>query len=1112
MLFIDRVTCVAQWRSWGQTMRFALRPGLQLGKFYIGQTLHSALKQLKEASNGLGSPLWQQVDVLSPKDTLGPVIVVGLLEDGSKWTITFDGLHHIALTASITVDAPVGSSRGRILDVQEDESSIPHHYASSRLLQAWVTTRDRKESLDSICSTNGLTVLEACTVEQVNTSGSGFVSKVLCEGVMLSLSHDTGPSSNMVVPPPFIPASLQDLLPMDCHIVGIELVPRSTSPLLPLLSNCRPGNKRGVTLTRPLQTIPYVHVVLGGSDRKVVGICVSQQCPPVVPYTTHDFHTPHYHGQRKVLFGDTMQSVLTELGAPDSCYYRTFDNSEVFLPLPERMPQLDQHKSCHRTDVFFNYFNLGMDIVFDAISMGVKKFVLHASPPEAVEFESYSRCHFRLACSHGQLATGNEAQIVFSPSHTWSQVASHLGTASRLQKVVQHRELEFLGHPCTTHLWYSALGQCMVEVLANDVISCICILPDVVDECTLPPVPSEAASLSVQWPAGREHEDEASPSIPSSLPSTGDEFEDAKSSFQTPSSSIGLAPSHKIDCPQPLLRNVNVVLSEAQRDTSQPICSNWEGEKEPPENEDEIVVVPCFSDGEESEESATEMEASNADEEGREVDRECDCAEIPSDAAEGSSSPDKDVEASLKSDFDVISSLENRTKVTAEEASSPNSLPVRDSDSIEEEQLATEPKPVLYKPGGGAGKASRLQDIIDSSRSLSGSKSEAKGGRAIVAGKGGSSAVEVTKKSSGKRSKYELPGREGRRLQRLCKPTVTSLNRQAKASPNVTQTSEDEQQQYELEKMRPDQLMSTSTLIDMTEEMTCDATQDEAAPEADPASVIQTGEECGHINTILEDDTELNIPPSDCPDIPLLQPHTQVNQFRSSTFDRLFPTEQPEEDPKPFPKAASTTVREADEDETPSSLGCPDFSLGSFHDALLKQFDIIKDCGSCGGELSAVNNGGHSDLYAANGSYGDQCTATGGTHGNPPPANGSGATVQLEEAASAGVASIGGSQPEETTTGPLLTLSDSPARTRGSSSSVIDDDVTVTSPGCHMPDDMGDGTRKSDTQTNSPSHEDEVALDTLQKSRWMNTSMSAVPGGLCQDGVEPLMSLVSGSC
>ena len=1093
-------------------MRFALRPGLQLGKFYIGQTLHSALKQLKAASNGLGSPLWQRVDVLSPKDPLGPVIVVGQLEDGSKWTITFDRLHHIALTASITVDAPVGSSSGRILDVQEDEGSFPRHYASSRLLQAWVTTRDRKESLASICSTNGLTVLEACTVEQVNTSGTSFVSKVLCEGVMLTLSHDTGPSSNMVVPPPFIPASLQDLLPMDCHIVGIELVPQSTSLLLPLLSNRRTGNKRAITLTRPLQTIPYVHVVLGGSDGKVVGICVSQQCSPEVPYSTHAFHTPHYHGQRKVLFGDTMQSVLTELGAPDSCYYRTFDNPKVFCPLPERMTQLDQHKSCHRTDVFFNYFNLGMDVVFDAVSMGVKKFVLHASPPEAVEFETYSRCHFRLACSHGQLAMSNEAQIVFSPSHTWSQVASHLGTASRLQKVVQHRELEFLGHPCTTHLWYSALGQCMVEVLPNDAISCICILPDVVDECTLPPVPSEAVSLSVQWPAGQGLEDEASPSIPSSLPSTGDEFEDARSSFQTPPSSIGLAPSHKIDCPQPLLRNVNIVLSEAQRRTSQPIRSNWEEEKEPPENEDEIVVVPCFSDGEESEESAAEKEASNSDEEGREVDRECNCAEIPSDAAHGSSSPDENVEASLKSEFDVISSLENGTKVTTEEASSPNSSPVRDSDSIKEEQLATEPKPVLYKPGGSAGKASRLQDIIDSSRSLSGSKSEAKGGKAIVAGKGGNSAVEVMKKSSGNRSKFELSEREGRLLQRLCKPTATSLNRQAKASPNVTQTSEDEQQQYELEKMRPDQLMSTSNLMDMTEEVTCDATRDEAAPEADLASVIQTREECGHINTILEDDTELDIPPSDVPDIPLLQPYTQVNQFRSSTFDRLFPTEQPEEDTKPFPKAASTTGREAEDDEPLSSLGYPEFSLGSFHDALLKQFDIIKDCGSCGGELSAVGNGGHSDLCAANGSYGDQCTANGGTHGNPLPTNGSGATVQLEEAASAGVTSMGGSQPEETTTGPLLPLSDSPARTRGSSSSVIGDDVTVTSPGHHMPDDMGDSTRKSDTHTNSPSHEDKVALDTLQESRWMNRSMSAVPGGLCLGGVEPLMSLVSDSC
>ena len=1143
-----------------ENMRFALSPGHQLGKFYIGQSLHSALKQLKEASNGRGSPLWKQVDVLSPKDRLRPVIVVGLLEDGSKWAITFDGVHHIALTASITLDAPVDGSTGRMLELQKEEDSFPRHHRSPRLLQTWVTSRGRPESLNSRCSANGLVVLEACTVEQASTSGTGFVSKVLCEGVLLTLNHDTIPSSNVVVPPPFAPISLQDLLPMDCHIIGIEVLPQSTSPLLPLLHSIRKANKKEVTLARPLQTIPFVYMVLGGSDGRVVGICVSQECPPAAaPFSTHEHHNPHYHGQRKVLFGDTMQSVLTELGAPESCYYRTLDNAEMFLPLPEGLTRLEQHMSCHRTDVFFNYFRLGVDIVFDAVSMGVKKFVLHASPPEAVEFESYSRCNFRLACSQGRLATGNEAQIVFSPSHMWSQVASHLGTACHLQKVVQHRELEFLGHPCTTHSWYSALGQCMVEVLENDVISCICILPDVVDDCTLPPVPSEDVSLPMQSPTGQEYEEEACPSIPSSLPSTVDDFEDARSSFQTPSSSLGFTSSHKMDCPPPLFPNVNVVLCEAQGNADQPMHSNLEGERELLKSAGAIVVVPCFTDAEESEELDDEEQTSSANEKDGEVvsvDRECSSSEwnVQSEAVHGSSSQRGNAEASLTSNFDVISSLRSDTEVTAEEATPPNSSPTIDSESVEGEQIVAEPKVVLYKPGGSAKKASRLQDIIDSSQSSSGRTSETKGNRAIVAGRVGRPAGEVVKKSSGKRSKFSVSEREEKLLQRLCKPTATSLIRQTKASPMAPQSSEEKQQQDELWKVGSDQLLSTSNRMDVTEEeeeAACDAVEGIPASETDLVSVFHTGEVGDYIGANMEEYNEdaVGVAPLDLLAMPFVQQHAQMNQFRSDTFDRLFPTEQPTEDPKPILTAASTAVQEVGENNPPASLATPDLSLGSFQDALLKQFDMIKDCSTCGSDLSTVNNGGHSDLCTENGgshgnqsttnedSRGDQSTtnedsrgdqsatsdgpvqsaANGKSQNNLSTVNSSGATTQSEEVAcnrvaSEGAVSSGGSQQEKTSAEPLLPFSDSLEQTHGSTSSVIDPHSTVTLPGCHTPDDVGDSIRDDDAQTNSRSHEDEVALDALHTGRWMDSPICTVSGALYQDKVEPLMSLVSGSC
>ena len=44
------------------------------------------------------------------------------------------------------------------------------------------------------------------------------------------------------------------------------------------------------------------------------------------------------------------------------------------------------------SDYFYNYFTLGIDILFDGSKHSVKKFVLHSNYPGHYDFNIYYRC------------------------------------------------------------------------------------------------------------------------------------------------------------------------------------------------------------------------------------------------------------------------------------------------------------------------------------------------------------------------------------------------------------------------------------------------------------------------------------------------------------------------------------------------------------------------------------------------------------------------------------------------------------------------------------------------------------------------------------------------
>ncbi|XP_076052328.1 PHAF1 protein CG7083 [Oratosquilla oratoria] len=89
-----------------------------------------------------------------------------------------------------------------------------------------------------------------------------------------------------------------------------------------------------------------------------------------------------------VMFGASCQEVAGALGAPSRVFFKSEDKMKIH--------NAHARKATTRSDYFFNYFTLGVDILFDAKTQCAKKFVLHTNFPGHYNFNMYHRCEFEL--------------------------------------------------------------------------------------------------------------------------------------------------------------------------------------------------------------------------------------------------------------------------------------------------------------------------------------------------------------------------------------------------------------------------------------------------------------------------------------------------------------------------------------------------------------------------------------------------------------------------------------------------------------------------------------------------------------------------------------------
>lgn len=92
---------------------------------------------------------------------------------------------------------------------------------------------------------------------------------------------------------------------------------------------------------------------------------------------------------RMLLFGSMPQDVFSDFGPPEQVCVKNVDAVRIH----------SVREPVSRTagpDYYYNYFNLGLDVLFDGRTHLVKKVVLHTNAPTHERFSRYSRCFFEI--------------------------------------------------------------------------------------------------------------------------------------------------------------------------------------------------------------------------------------------------------------------------------------------------------------------------------------------------------------------------------------------------------------------------------------------------------------------------------------------------------------------------------------------------------------------------------------------------------------------------------------------------------------------------------------------------------------------------------------------
>ncbi|XP_039618930.1 UPF0183 protein C16orf70 homolog isoform X2 [Polypterus senegalus] len=171
--------------------------------------------------------------------------------------------------------------------------------------------------------------------------------------------------------------------------------------------------------------------------------------------------------ERCIYFGDSCQDVLSALGSPHKVFYKSEDKMKIHSPSPHKQVP----SKCN--DYFFNYFTLGVDILFDAITHLVKKFVLHTNFPGHYNFNIYHRCDFKIPLVIKKDGADSQSEpCVLTTYSKWDLIQELLGQPME-KPVVLHRSSSANNTNPFGSTFCFGLQRMIFEVMQNNHIASV---------------------------------------------------------------------------------------------------------------------------------------------------------------------------------------------------------------------------------------------------------------------------------------------------------------------------------------------------------------------------------------------------------------------------------------------------------------------------------------------------------------------------------------------------------------------------------------------------------------------------------------------------------------
>jgi len=159
---------------------------------------------------------------------------------------------------------------------------------------------------------------------------------------------------------------------------------------------------------------------------------------------------------QEIKFGESCQDVMSSLGAPCKIYYKDEDKMKIHSKSPEK--QLEKEES----DYFYNYFTLGIDILFDGKTHTVTKLVLHNNYPGHYDFNIYYRAYFEL-----ELELDADTKCCVTSTTKWDKVEEIIGEHYSKPVVLNRRSSTNATNPFGPTFCYG-FNSVIVEVMPNN--------------------------------------------------------------------------------------------------------------------------------------------------------------------------------------------------------------------------------------------------------------------------------------------------------------------------------------------------------------------------------------------------------------------------------------------------------------------------------------------------------------------------------------------------------------------------------------------------------------------------------------------------------------------